>query len=123
VQELGFQWVYGVSENKKGRARPRLHLRPEMFQVQGIAAATACLLNLLFLRETRSDTLLAERASKLTKETGIRHVCKGSPVRNDWKGSLTSSLVRPLSTLLRAPCQYSSTLTCIWQSSSSPSRS
>ncbi len=37
----------------------------------GVIATGACILNALFLRETRGDVLLAHRDDRLTKKSGI----------------------------------------------------
>lgn len=61
-------------------------------------AGLACVVNLLFLRETRSDILLSRRAKELTKTTGTKHVARGQEVK---KGGvlaiLAVSCLRPVS--------------------------
>ncbi|KAK1922845.1 major facilitator superfamily domain-containing protein [Papiliotrema laurentii] len=82
VQELGFQWVYGI---------------------QGIAAGATCVLNVLFVRETRIDNLLEKRARELTKKTGIKHVCRGAASKKQGFEVLATSCLRPLKFLVTEP--------------------
>lgn len=58
----------------------------------------ACILNLLFLRETRSDILLSRRAARLTKETGVLHVCRGYDTKKTGLRVIAISCLRPMST-------------------------
>ena len=91
VQELGFQWVYGVG------SRVQRVIKAE-HQIQGIATGLACVGNLLFLRETRSDILLSRRARAMTESTGIKYIARGQEVK---KGGviavLAVSCLRPVS--------------------------
>lgn len=57
----------------------------------------ACILNLLFLRETRSDILLSRRARRLTKETGILHLPRGYDTKKTGLGVVAISCLRPMS--------------------------
>jgi hypothetical protein len=82
----GIQWCYGVS---------RLAVHADA-QVQAIAAVVSCILNVLVLRETRGDVILSRRAKRLTKETGIRHVCATDLQRQGFLVLVSISLVRPL---------------------------
>ena len=94
VQELGFQWVYGVGRGSQLAARSD----DLTSQIQGIATGLACVGNLLFLRETRSDILLSRRARAMTESTGIKHIARGQEVK---KGGviavLAVSCLRPVS--------------------------
>ena len=74
VQELGFQWVYGVCLSVQRVIKAES-------QIQGIATGLACVGNLLFLRETRSDILLSRRARAMTESTGIKHIARGQEVK------------------------------------------
>jgi hypothetical protein len=68
-------------------------------QIQGIAAGATCVLNVLFVRETRIDNLLEKRARELTKKTGIKHVCRGAASKKQGFEVLATSCLRPLSGL------------------------
>lgn len=77
-EKLGYQWCFGV---------------------QGIAAAGACVVNALLLRETRANTLLSRRARRLTKETGIKHVARSDLEKKQQNvlQQLRVTAIRPLS--------------------------
>lgn len=75
-QRAGIQWCYGV---------------------QGIAAGVSVLINLLCLRETRADVLLARKAKRLTKETGVPHVARSYGPKKSMLEMLTITAIRPLS--------------------------
>ncbi|WVQ94773.1 hypothetical protein IAU59_001855 [Kwoniella sp. CBS 9459] len=81
-QELGMKWTYGI---------------------QAIAAVVSIALNLLVLRETRSDVLLSRRAKKLTAETGKKHLCAADLQKKSITSILSVSLVRPLQFLFTEP--------------------
>lgn len=66
-----------------------------LLQIQGIACAFSCVLNLLFLRETRGDVLLARKAKRLTKATGSKYVCAADLQRQSFLTLLHVSLIRP----------------------------
>lgn len=95
-QKAGFQWCYGVSV-----ATAILDTRVTAHatrQVQCIAAAMSVALNVLVLRETRPEKLLARRAAKLTKATGVKHVCKADLQQHrSFLTALRVSTLRPLS--------------------------
>ncbi|OCF34125.1 hypothetical protein I316_04074 [Kwoniella heveanensis BCC8398] len=81
-QELGMKWTYGI---------------------QAIAAVVSIGLNLLFLRETRSDVLLSRRAKKLTAKTGKKHLCAADLQKKSIASILSVSLIRPLQFLFTEP--------------------
>jgi hypothetical protein len=60
-------------------------------------AAVSVVLNVCVLRETRAEKLLSGRAAKLTKSTGIKHVCKADlrQHKSFW-ALLRVSALRPL---------------------------
>lgn len=69
---------------------------PPMNQIQAIIAGAACILNLVFLRETRSDILLLRRAQSLTKQTGQKHVPRGyDSDKGGWR-LIAVSCLRPI---------------------------
>jgi hypothetical protein len=72
-------------------------LAAEPGQVQGIAAVVSCILNALFLKETRGDVLLSWRAKKLTKQTGRKHVCAADLQKKSFVTLVSVSLIRPFS--------------------------
>ncbi|RSH78924.1 uncharacterized protein EHS24_001847 [Apiotrichum porosum] len=82
-EKAGFRWCYAV---------------------QCIAAAVSVVLNVFVLRETRAEKLLSRRAQKLTKATGIKHVCKADlQEHKSFLAVLRVSALRPLQFLTGEP--------------------
>lgn len=67
-------------------------------QVQAILAGVSILLNILVLRETRGDVLLSRRAKRLTKETGVKHMCAAELQKKSFKTLFTITAIRPFRT-------------------------
>lgn len=87
-EKAGFRWCYAVSMTFHCITDP---------QVQCIAAAVSVVLNVFVLRETRAEKLLSRRAQKLTKATGIKHVCKADlQEHKSFLAVLRVSALRPL---------------------------
>lgn len=74
-QELGIQWCYGI---------------------MGIAAGTSVLLNLTVLKETRADVLLQNKARRLTRETGIKHIAPSEVNARGWSDMFSMTTLRPI---------------------------
>ncbi|KAI9636527.1 MSF transporter [Dioszegia hungarica] len=83
AMDWGIAWAYGVSAC--------------------ILGAFSCVLNLIVLRETRSDVLLSRRARRLTKESGKLHLCAADISRQSFWTVMSISLVRPLQYLVTEP--------------------
>ncbi|CAK9782640.1 MFS general substrate transporter [Cutaneotrichosporon oleaginosum] len=83
-ERLGYQWCWGA---------------------QTIWAAASCVINALFLRETRANTLLTRRARRLTKETGVKHVARSDIERKHQSllQQLRVTAIRPLKFLVTEP--------------------
>ncbi|KAK4686907.1 hypothetical protein P7C73_g3215, partial [Tremellales sp. Uapishka_1] len=82
VMDLGIKWCYAI---------------------QAFLAVLSCVLNALFLRETRADVLLSRRAKRLTKQTGIKHATASDLQEKDLKTLVVVSFVRPLQYLVTEP--------------------
>ena len=91
VIKLGVPWCYGV-----GPCLPCYTLHSYSNQIQGLLGAVSVIINIIVLRETRSDVLLSRRAKRLTRETGRRHVCAADLETQSIVTMLRVSLVRPL---------------------------
>ncbi|TXT15772.1 hypothetical protein VHUM_00275 [Vanrija humicola] len=88
-ERAGIQWCYGV---------------------QGIAAGVSVLINIVCLRETRSDVLLAKKAKRLTKQTGVKHVARSTGPKKTMVEMISLSAIRPLKYLVTEPIVTSLTL-------------
>ncbi|WOO81607.1 Efflux pump radE [Vanrija pseudolonga] len=88
-QRAGIQWCYGV---------------------QGVAAGVSVLINIVCLRETRADVLLARKAARLTKQTGVPHVARSFGPKKSMLEMLTITAIRPLKYLVTEPIVTSLTL-------------
>ena len=93
AMNLGIRWCYWVSFL---RLLTNVSLLIE--QIQAILGGFSCVLNALYLRETRSDVLLSRRAKRLTKSTGRLHLCAADLQKQSFSTLLSVSVVRPLST-------------------------
>ncbi|WWC91457.1 uncharacterized protein L201_006403 [Kwoniella dendrophila CBS 6074] len=71
--------------------------------IQTIAAAFNVILNIIVLRETRSDVLLSRRAKKLTKQTGKKHMCVADLQKKSFFSLMRVSLIRPFLYLFTEP--------------------
>ncbi|KAL1410759.1 hypothetical protein Q8F55_001701 [Vanrija albida] len=88
-ERAGVQWCYGV---------------------QGVAAGVSVLVNVLCLRETRADVILAKRAARLTKETGVKHVARTFGPKKGMVEMLSLTAIRPLKYLVTEPIVAALTL-------------
>lgn len=74
---LGIQWGYGL---------------------QAIFAGISVLLNIVVLRETRADVLLARKARRLTRITGVKHITPEELQKKSFLQLIRVSAIRPLRT-------------------------
>lgn len=82
-QILGMKWVYGM---------------------QAIFSGLSLALNLALLKETRGSVLLQRRAKRLTKKTGVKHLCASQLEKKTLLEMVKGSAIRPLRELQKGSC-------------------
>ena len=89
-QYWGIQWCYGVMFSIISSSIPT-----DVVKVMGMLTAVSCILNALFLRETRGDVLLSRRALQLTRKTGTKHITAAELQKKSFLTLMQVSIIRP----------------------------